>query len=120
MAEFYLSIRDPEAMAEAFEEDMMNFQEVLSQAVGVNGVEMVTESQVPDGAKGIGKAIIGFFELDIVVENAGDVITALKDMAQGREVEIMRKKPDGDEIQIKANVKDLGAVQDFLKGLDAE
>ena len=119
MSEFYLVVRDPEATEEALEADMLNLREELSQQRGVNGVEMVTEATVPDEAKGLGKAIAGFFELDIASDMMGEVIGAARGMAMGRDVEIMKKEADGSGIKVKANVKDLDAVQDFLKGLDA-
>ncbi len=120
MADFYLVITNPDVDEEGLEADVLRFAEELNQQPGVNAVEIVTESTVPDGAKGIGKAIAGFLELDIAAAMAGDVISAVKEMAQGRDVEILKKEADGSGIKVKANVKDLDAVQNFLKGLDAE
>ena len=118
MADFYLVITNPDLDEEGLEVDVLNFAEELKQQPGVNRVEMVTEAAVPDGAKGIGKAIAGFLELDIVAEMAGDAISTVKEMAQGRNVEIMKKEADGSGIKVKANVNDLDAVKDFLNSLD--
>ncbi|AFY37382.1 hypothetical protein Lepto7376_1011 [[Leptolyngbya] sp. PCC 7376] len=118
MADFYLVITNPDVDEEDLEADILNFAEELQQQPGVNAVEMVTETAAPDGAKGIGKAVAGFLELDIAAEMAGEVISAVKEMAQGRDVEIMKKEADGSGIKVKANVNDLPAVKDFLNSLD--
>lgn len=118
MAKFYLVISDPDSTEESLEADVLNFREELSAYPGVSDVDIVTESDVPDGAKGLGAAVMGFLSMEVTLEGMKALIPQLREMAQGRKVEIVRKKADGSEIGVKANVKDLPAVQTFLNGLD--
>lgn len=120
MAKFYLVVSDGNISAEALEMEMLNFQEELRQHPGIKSIETVTEACIPEGAKGIGKAIAGFFELEIVSKMLGSVIETTRDMAMGRDVEIIKKEADGSSLELRINVKDLAAVQEFLKGLDTE
>ena len=120
MAQFYLVVSEANRSAEALEMEMLSFREELSQHPGIKSIETVTEASIPEGAKGIGKAIAGFFELEIVSKMVGSVIETTQDMAMGRDVEIIKKAADGSSLELRANVKDLAAVQEFLKGLDAE
>ena len=131
MAEFYLVVSDADSSEESFEEDLSNIREELSTQVGQGIVEIIASSDIPDGAKGLGEvikkiggAVVGILKMDITTDTIKALFPTFIEMSKGREIEVVYEKTTSrgtKKVSVKVpKTKDLNAVGDFIKELEAE
>ncbi|AFY40058.1 ATP synthase beta subunit [[Leptolyngbya] sp. PCC 7376] len=99
--------------------------------MGQSVVEIIASDDIPDGAKGLGEvikkiggAVVGIVKMNITTEKIKALFPTFIEMSKGREIEVVYEKTTSrgtKKVSVKVpKTKDLGAVGNFIRELDAE
>lgn len=106
---------------EELQAEVENLLPQVKEVDGVDGAELVSVEEAPEGAKSLGGFLLGMLKMEVTPANLKSLFGFLSDRFGAKPIKLSVKAPDGRELNIEASSQaefDMAyqKAQEFLKG----